>query len=234
MTFTPQADPGTADDSNGRERVRREIYRAFASDGAAPRTDVLPDALGMAADVVRGHLLDLAEAHHLVLANDGRVVFAHPFSSINLGFSVMGENTLWWGGCAWDSFAIPHLLNQSVVAATTCPACGTAHAFAVDTDSPPAGDQVAHFLVPTDHIWDDVVHACAHQRIFCNEVCVDDWLSATGNVRGSVFDLATLWRLASRWYEGRLDSPYVRREPHEASEYFQSVGLHGRFWGLPQ
>ena len=31
---------------------------------------------------------------------------AHPFSTVPLGFSVMGNRTLWWGGCAWDSFAL--------------------------------------------------------------------------------------------------------------------------------
>ncbi|WP_438854452.1 hypothetical protein [Agromyces sp. M3QZ16-3] len=35
---------------------------------------------------------------------------AHPFASIDLGFSAMGERMLWWGGCAWDSFAVPDLL----------------------------------------------------------------------------------------------------------------------------
>ncbi len=32
---------------------------------------------------------------------------AHPFSAVPLGFSVMGRERLWWGGCAWDSFALP-------------------------------------------------------------------------------------------------------------------------------
>jgi hypothetical protein len=45
-------------------------------------------------------------------------------------------------------------------------------------------------------------------------------------------DLATLWRLASRWYEGRLDEGYERREPALAREYFREVGLAGPFWGL--
>ena len=39
------------------------------------------------------------------------------------------------------------------------------------------------------------------------------------------------WRLASGWYAGRLDTPYQRREPKEAHEYFASVGLGGPFWG---
>jgi hypothetical protein len=77
------------------------------------------------------------------------------------------------------------------------------------------------------------VHSCAHQRIFCDRACVWDWLAITGNQPGYVLDLATLWRLARGWYEGRLDRGYQRREPVEAASYFASVGLSGPFWGLP-
>jgi hypothetical protein len=64
---------------------------------------------------------------------------AHPFSSIPLGFSVMGSNTLWWGGCAWDSFALPNLLSTEVVVATTCLNCLRAHSWRVDPNTPPEG-----------------------------------------------------------------------------------------------
>ena len=129
---------------------------------------------------------------------------AHPFASIPLGFAVMGSRTLWWGGCAWDSFALPHLLpdEPEVLVSTTCPGCRAPHAWTVGRDAPPAGTQVAHFLVPVAHIWDDVVHTCGHQRLFCNEECVDGWLAATGNTKGYVMDLATLWRLAARLVRG--------------------------------
>ena len=94
------------------------------------------------------------------------------------------------------------------------------------------GGQVAHFLIPAARMWDDVVHTCAHQRLFCSEGCVDDWLAASGSARGSVMDLGTLWRLAAHWYDGRLDRGYVRREPSQAAAYLRSVGLSGPFWGL--
>lgn len=180
----------------------------------------------------------LASQRHIVLrpnlAGSLEIVMAHPFASIDLGFSVKGDHTRWWGGCAWDSFAVPHLVESepSVLVATTCPACGTAHAWTVERAYPPPGTQVAHFLTPVARIWDDVVHTCGNQRIFCDEDCVEDWLEMTSNDRGYVFDLATLWRLAQHWYEGRLDSPYRRREPVEAAAYFREVGLRGAFWGL--
>jgi hypothetical protein len=87
------------------------------------------------------------------------------------------------------------------------------------TGRAPDGGQVAHFLVPAARMWDDVVHTCAHQRLFCSEDCVDSWLAVTGSARGYVMDLATLWRLAAHWYDGRLDRGYVRREPSQAAAY---------------
>ena len=47
----------------------------------------------------------------------------------------------------------------------------------------------------------------------------------------AVFDLATLWRLASDWYSGRLERGYRRREPVQAADYFRGAGLTGPFWG---
>jgi hypothetical protein len=104
-----------------------------------------------------------------------------------------------------DSFALPHLLPDQgpMLVATTCPACDRAHAWRVDDREPPAGGQVAHFLVPAARMRDDVVYTCKNQRIFCSEDCVAIWLNESGHQRGSVLDLRTLWRLAAGWYAGR-------------------------------
>ena len=219
------------------EKVRLSVYRWFAADGRPPTVGELADELGIDSDDVVQCLQQLADERHLVLRADPadlpHVVMAHPFSAVPLGFSVMGAETLWWGGCAWDSFALPHLLPDvtTVLVATECPACLRPHAFRVTTDAPPTGEQVAHFLVPAAHMWDDVVHTCANQRIFCSPDCVDDWLARTKLPRGYVMDLDTLWRLASHWYDGRLEPGYVRRDPADAQEYLESVGLTGPFWG---
>lgn len=214
------------------EDLRLAIYRSFASTGRPPSRAEYA-AGGWDDATLTAGLRELAAMRHIVLDAADGIVMAHPFATVPLGFSVMGERTLWWGGCAWDSFAIPHLLPEATphLIATTCPACGTAHAWNVAADAPPAGDQVAHFLVPVAHMWDDVVHTCGHQRIFCSPDCVADWLERTGNDRGYVMDLPTLWRFAQGWYAGRLDRGYVRREPVAAAEYLRSVGLVGAFWG---
>jgi hypothetical protein len=215
------------------EELRLSVYDAFVA-GARPTVGSLAATNGASETEVRAGLVALAAQRHVALGSDGEIAMAHPFTAVPLGFAVMGESTLWWGGCAWDSFAIPHLLPDQapVLVSTTCPGCGAAHAWSVGTSTPPEGDQVAHFLVPAARMWDDVVHTCGHQRLFCSEACVDRWLAETGNTRGYVMDLATLWRFASRWYEGRLERGYVRREPSAAADYLRSVGLSGPFWGL--
>lgn len=216
------------------EALRLAIYTSLALTGRTPE----PTALAAALDADRGTidtgLRQLAEARHLALDDDGRVVMAHPFSAVDLGFSVKGTHTLWWGGCIWDSFAIPNLVpgEPEVLVATTCQGCGRPHAWVVGREAPPEGDQVAHFLVPAAHMWDDVVFTCGNQRVFCNDACLDAWLAREGRERGYTTDLATVWRLAKGWYAGRLDRGYVRREPSAAHEYMRSVGLSGSFWGL--
>lgn len=217
------------------ESVRLAVYHRLAGTGQAPSTSELATACGLSDVVTQAALQRLHGSRDLVLDADGQIVLAHPFATIPLGFSVMGSRTLWWGGCCWDSFAIPHLVpdEPSVLVASTCPGCGSPHALVVDRDQPPAGSLIAHFLTPVSRIWNDVVHACAHQRLFCSEVCVDAWVGAHDEQRGYLMDLGTLWRMAQGWYAGRLDRGYQRREPQQAAEYFASVGLRGAFWRLP-
>jgi hypothetical protein len=219
--------------STDAEDLRLAVYDRFRR-GQAPHVADLADDLAVTPDEVRSGLQVLAAHRHLVLGADGEIVMAHPFTAVPLGFSVMGQDTLWWGGCAWDSFALPHLLPDQapLLVATTCPACDTAHAWQVGNQQPPAGAQVAHFLVPAAQMWDDVVRTCGNQRIFCSTECVTVWLARSGRSRGYEMDLETLWHLASGWYAGRLERGYVRREPSAAADYLRSAGLSGSFWGL--
>jgi Alkylmercury lyase len=215
------------------EDLRLLIYDNFRLTGRVPAVEEMASTLGCSLAEVAIGIRTLAQQRHVALDDAGEIVMAHPFASINLGFSVMGRDTLWWGGCCWDSFALPHLLidEPDVLVATQCPGCGQPQAWVVNRHEPPISDWLAHFLVPAAHVWDDVVHTCGNQRLFCSAACIDDWLTRTGNTRGYVMDVDTLWRFASRWYEGRLERGYVRREPSEAKDYFRSVGLVDPFWG---
>ncbi len=216
------------------EDVRLAVYQSLATTGLLPGAGHLAEIAGSderAADAI----VQLAEQRAWALGPDGTIVLAHPFATRSFGYSVMSSSTLWWGGCCWDAFAIPHLVPDSgpVVVAGLCPGCDRPLAWRVDTIAPPDGPERAHFLVPTSRMWDDVIHTCSNQLLFCDDRCIDDWLDRTGNHEGYRMDLATLWRLASDWYSGRLDRDYQRRDPDQALAYFREVGLHSSFWGLP-
>lgn len=213
------------------EAVRVAIYDRFARTGVVGSLDDLARAVGIGRPSLDAAVERLAAARHLVL-EEGRIVLAHPFASRNFGFVVMGESAIWWGGCAWDSFAIPHLLphEPDVLVATRCPNCSSPLAWNVSRQSPPLGPGIAHFVIPMSQAWDDVIHTCENQRIYCSRGCVSEHTSRLRTVRGDTCELDTLWRLASSWYDGRLAHGYRRREPVEAREYFRSVGLPGEFW----
>lgn len=223
-----------ASESEVLETVRVAVYSCLAATGRLPSEAALNAIIGSDGRVGWA-ITRLAEQRAWALGPDGAIVLAHPFATRSFGYSVMSARTLWWGGCAWDSFAIPHLVPECgpVVIAGTCPGCDRALAWRVDTASAPTGPERAHFLVPTAHMWDDVIHTCSNQLLFCGDECIDRWLAQTGNPEGYRMDLPTLWRFAAGWYTGRLEHGYRRREPAEAREYFAEVGLSGPFWGLP-
>jgi hypothetical protein len=185
----------------------------FARHGHAPTTTQLADQIAAPVDDVRRGLQQLAAPGTSSLSDAGDIVMAHPFSAIPLGFSVMGTDTLWWGGCARDSFAMPHLLTTepALLVATTCPCCSTPHAWNLIRAAPPPGDQIAHFLALTAHMWDDVVHTCGHLADLLQRDLPHAWLQRTGNARGYAMDLPTLWNFAS----GLVHRP-TRPRLHEA------------------
>ncbi|XP_037030497.1 uncharacterized protein LOC119070331 [Bradysia coprophila] len=212
--------------------VRQYVYQTFADRAAVNVSDVAI-RFNISEKEALHSLRLLHDEHLIVLDNDRRnIIMAHPWAAKNLGFVVASSQQKWWGGCAWDSFAIPSLINEKCLVATHCPSCGHTIAMDVDPDRPPqnANDVVAHFLVPVRDMWNDVVYSCSNQLLFCNRMHVEEWLQRTGNTFGTVLDLPTLWTLATQWYAGRLTPEYRRRTADEAAAFFESIGLRGDFW----
>src|SRR5262249_57954376 len=96
----------------------------MAGEERSPSLEQIVDFAAVTEAQVNEAVAELAARHHLALDQSGNVVMAHPFTTVNLGFSVMGQRTLWWGGCAWDRLCIPRLVKDepSVLVATTLPA----------------------------------------------------------------------------------------------------------------
>jgi hypothetical protein len=211
--------------------LRLLVYREYADHAHPVTPNDVAQRLSVSPEDALAGLRALHEAHLVVLdADRARLVMAHPWASADMGFVVASPDQKWWGGCAWDSFAIPALMGVTCLVATHCPGCGRAIALDVAPDAAPAGDLAAHFLIPVPRIWDDVVFTCSQQLLFCDESHVDDWLARTRNPKGAVLGLSTLWQLATGWYAGRLTPGYRRRTPAEAADFFASIGLTGDFW----
>ena len=81
-----------------------------------------------------------------------------------------GQHTLWWGGCIWDSFAIPHLVpdEPEVLVATTCQGCGRAHAWVVGGRRPPMATSSRTSSSRRAHVG-RCRPLCANQRVFCDD-----------------------------------------------------------------
>ena len=214
------------------ERVRRAIYDTFASQGHPPSREQVRDLAAVDEAQVNEAVAELAAQRHLALDQSGNVVMAHPFTTVNLGFSVMGERNLWWGGCAWDSFAIPNLVKDEPSVLVPPPVRPATAPEADGLRGRPPEDPRSLTSLSREQGLGETWSACSNQRLFCSKDCVQDWLASTGHAHGYIMDLATLWRLASGWYSGRLDSPYQRKDPQGAADYFRGVGLQGPFWGL--
>jgi hypothetical protein len=70
------------------EELRVAVYWHFATTGQAPSIADLAEDLAVQPEQIRGGLRTLAAARHLALGPDDRILMAHPFSAVSLGFSV--------------------------------------------------------------------------------------------------------------------------------------------------
>ena len=69
-------------------------------------------------------------------------------------------------------------------------------------------------------------------QLFRSEEDVAEWSRSTGVGVGAVFAPETLWRLAMRWYDDRLDRHWRRRARDERQSILAQAGLRGSFWSL--
>jgi hypothetical protein len=120
--------------------LRREIMVVFAATGAPLTT--------------RGHpgLEELADAHVVVLDDDGSIRMAHPFAAPGGAAEIRSGERRWWGNCAWDGLGLVAALGleDATVASTGV----TLHIKGGALHD----DAVFHVAVPAANWWDDIRH----------------------------------------------------------------------------
>ena len=136
-------------DERDRE-LRNRIYAQLVELGRVPAID----ETGADEESLRR----LHDEHALVLEPDGRAIrMLNPFSGVPTHSRVEAGGGLWFGNCVWDVFGIPAALGVDGHVSAACPDGGEALEVDVIAGRPQPDDLVAHFLLPAEHWWDDIV-----------------------------------------------------------------------------
>lgn len=218
--------------------VRSLVYATFADEGRAPSIYELARKTTRTPEAVRATLGELADAHAVVLSEDGDAIrMAHPFTSAPMAFTVTPQDGCddrrWWGGCAWDSFGISAALQIDVRIDTACPQCGAHLSYGAGPRTPPPQGLTIRFPRPAAQWWPDVVATCTMIRTFCNRDHAEKWARGNSAQGGYIADASAVWRLAGGWYGDRLDPDFQPHSREHNQALLDECGLTGPFWRLP-
>ena len=134
-----------------RDRVRRNrIYAQLVELGRVPTIEET--------GVDEATLRRLEDEHALVLEPDGSAFrMLAPFSGVPTPYLVEANGSRWHANCAWDAFGVPAALGVDGHVSATCLDCGDRLEVDVRGGEPTPADLVAHFLLPAERWWADIV-----------------------------------------------------------------------------
>ena len=138
--------------------IRESVYRAIVDSGRAPGIEAIAAAVGITAAECCRALHELADAHVLVLGDDGETIrFAAPFAGVETPFRVRSGSGSWFAPCAWDAFGIAAALHADVRIEARCASSGVPLECGVRRGAS-YGKAVVHMLVPAARFWEDIVY----------------------------------------------------------------------------
>jgi len=137
--------------------LRLTVYDLIVRTGRVPSIETIAGTLAASDQVVRAGLQRLADIHAFVLSDNGEIEMAHPFSAVPTAYTVVSDRVSYFANCAWDTVAIPALLeiNARVAAQCHC-SCSDPIALEFDNGNLTPVDAVVHFAVPPKRFYDDV------------------------------------------------------------------------------
>jgi len=143
------------------DRVRYEIYDVTMREGVPPTSQRVGETLGISSSEVLDSFRRLADAHMIVLHDDGEILMAGPFSAVPTPFHVSllpeGVGLSCYGNCVWDALGIPAMLHADAVIDTSCAHSSTPARLYI-TAGELTGDGFMHFLVPARLWWLHIVY----------------------------------------------------------------------------
>ena len=137
--------------------LRCYVYDVALSSGRIPTRRECGQARRLSAAETAASLERLHAAHQLVLAPDGEVLMAMPFSAVPTPFLVSSGGYTAFANCGWDALGVAAMLQRNATVSTSCADCGDAIELRV-TDFHVGGTAaLLHFALPVRRWWESVV-----------------------------------------------------------------------------
>jgi alkylmercury lyase-like protein len=136
--------------------VRCCVYDIVLESGRVPARQDCAHRLSRTDAEIAASLERLHAAHQIVLAPNGEILMAMPFSAVPTPFVVSSGTFRTYANCGWDALGVAAMLHCDATVSTSCSDCGDALEVSV-ADSRASGDALLHFALPVRHWWDSVV-----------------------------------------------------------------------------
>jgi alkylmercury lyase-like protein len=144
-----------ADQEELDRNVRRAVYDTAMTRGRIPTIAEIASSLGLPDGDARTSVRRLADAHILVLQENGEILMAAPFSAVPTSFLVRTRSFQCFANCVWDAMGIPVMAGTTATVETACGCCG--NQMILQLDGGLKGEGIVHFAVPARQWWDNIV-----------------------------------------------------------------------------
>lgn len=152
------------------------------------------------------------------------------------GGATSGESATpgWWANCAKCALGVAAILEEDANIHTRLGAEAEPITVEIRDGRPTRGDLVMHVALPVAQWWENVCYTCSTILFFRDEQQVSAWCAAHGINHGAVLPIEQAWELARQWYGNSLAPDWRRKTATEAASLFESLGLRGEFWRIPE
>jgi len=151
---TPSASP----DVNLFWDVRAFVYKHFAATAQPPSVNETAAHFDFGADEAIAIYQELNRRHAFFLEPGTLSIrIANPFSAVPTSFRVHAQGRSYWANCAWDALGIPAALHCDAIVEATYAGSEQPVTLTIRDGQVETVDAVAHFLVPFDRWYDDMV-----------------------------------------------------------------------------
>jgi len=138
--------------------VRAFVYERFAETARAPTLTDVAARFSIATDAAAAIFAELDRQHAFFLEPGTTTIrIANPFSAVPTDFVVRARGRDYYANCAWDALGIPAALDADAEIAAACAATGEPLPLRIERGRLVGIDAVAHFVVPFDAWYDDMV-----------------------------------------------------------------------------